>query len=53
MKNDPREYGKRLVFSDNPSAALKGRAMALGAGGFFDKARDIGLLVSHIQQMLH
>jgi DNA-binding NarL/FixJ family response regulator len=53
LKSDARPYGKRFVFTSNPSSALKARTMALGADGFFDKSTDIGVLVSRIQQLLH
>ncbi|MGB6055114.1 MAG: response regulator [Burkholderiaceae bacterium] len=53
LKNDAREYGKRLVFTSNSSNALKARTAALGADGCFDKSTDIGMLVSRIRDMLH
>jgi len=51
LKNDARQYGKRLVFTSSPSSALKARSLALGADGFFDKSRDMTTLVHRIQDM--
>lgn len=53
LKSDARQYGKRFVFTSNSNNALRARTMALGADGFFDKSTDIGVLVSHIREMLH
>lgn len=53
LKSDARQYGKRFVFTSNPNHVLRARTMALGADGFFDKSTDIGVLVSHIRDMLH
>ncbi len=53
LKSDARTYGKRLVFTSNPSTALKARTLALGADAFFDKARDMDILIGHIQSMAH
>jgi len=53
LKSDARDYGKRLVFTSNYSNALKARTAELGADGCFDKSTDIGMLVSHIREMLH
>jgi DNA-binding NarL/FixJ family response regulator len=49
LKKDAREYGKRFVFTSNPSSALKLRTTALGAEGFFDKSRDLNLLITYLQ----
>jgi len=53
LKGDARAYGKRFVFTSNPSTALKARTLALGAAGFFDKSRDMDILVHHIQALVH
>ncbi|MES2104777.1 MAG: response regulator [Pseudomonadota bacterium] len=53
LKSDARAYGKRLVFTSNPSTALKARTLALGADAFFDKSRDMDILIGHIQSMMH
>ncbi|MFZ6760064.1 response regulator [Undibacterium sp. Ji50W] len=53
LKNDGRLYGSRLVFTSNPSNALKIRTMSLGAEGFFDKSREMDNLVDHIQALAH
>lgn len=53
LKCDAKTYGKRFVFTNSPSVALQTRSMALGADGFFDKARDLDVLVTQIQAMLH
>ncbi|WP_394781219.1 response regulator [Undibacterium sp.] len=53
LKSDARPYGKRLVFTSNPSTALKARTLALGAEAFFDKSRDMDVLVNHIHAMVH
>ncbi|MFZ6647381.1 response regulator [Undibacterium sp. TJN25] len=53
LKSDARPYGKRLVFTSNPSTALKARTLALGAEAFFDKSRDMDILVNHIHSMVH
>ena len=53
LKNDNRNYGSRLVFTSDPSTALKARTIALGAEGFFDKSREMDRLVDHIQAMVH
>ncbi|MES2070534.1 MAG: response regulator [Pseudomonadota bacterium] len=53
LKSDAKAYGRRLVFTSNPSLALKARTMALGAEAFFDKSRDMDVLVNHIQAMVH
>jgi DNA-binding NarL/FixJ family response regulator len=53
LRSDAREYGKRLVFTANPSSALRDRTMALGADGFFDKSREMDMLVGRIKEMLH
>lgn len=49
LKNDARQYGKRLVFSNDASNAVRARSMALGADGFFDKSTEIDTLISHIE----
>lgn len=51
LKSDGRQYGSRLVFTSNPSNALKTRTMSLGAEGFFDKSREMDGLVGHIQAL--
>ncbi|GGC76153.1 response regulator [Undibacterium terreum] len=53
LKSDAKAYGKRLVFTSNPSTALKARTLALGAEAFFDKSRDMDVLVNHIQGLAH
>lgn len=53
LKTDARTYGKKFVFTGSPSVALKDRTMALGADGFFDKSRELEVLVSEIQALLH
>jgi DNA-binding NarL/FixJ family response regulator len=53
LKNDERDYGKRLVFTSSPSRALKFRTLSLGAEGFFDKSFEMDMLVDHIQAMTH
>ncbi len=52
LKRDSRAYGKRFVFTNSPSAALQHRSLALGADGFFDKSRDLDVLVSQLKAML-
>jgi DNA-binding NarL/FixJ family response regulator len=53
LKSDARIYGKRLVFTSSPSLPLKTRTFALGAEGFYDKSRDMDMLVNNIQAMAH
>lgn len=53
LKSDGRQYGSRLVFTSNPSNALKTRTMSLGAEAFFDKSREMDSLVGHIQALAH
>jgi DNA-binding NarL/FixJ family response regulator len=53
LKEDARDYGKRLVFTSTPSSALRDRTMALGADSFFDKSREMDMLVNRIQQLAH
>lgn len=52
LKSDGGDNGKqgvRLVFSNHPSAALKSRALALGAEAFFDKSREMEQLVGRVR----
>lgn len=51
LRKDGRNYGVRLVLTNNPSLALKARTLALGAAAFFDKSREIDDLVSYVQVM--
>ena len=51
LKKDDKPYGKRLVFTNSASLALKDRALALGAEGFFDKSRDMDSLIDHIHAL--
>ena len=51
LKNDGRPYGKRLVFTNSANSALRDRALALGADGFFDKSRDMDNLIDRIQAL--
>jgi DNA-binding NarL/FixJ family response regulator len=53
LKSDGKAYGKRFLFSSNSNTAFKNRTLALGADGFFDKARDMDALVSQLQAMVH
>lgn len=53
LKSDGCHYGSRLVFTSNPSNALKTRTLSLGAEGFFDKSREMDSLVDHIQALAH
>jgi DNA-binding NarL/FixJ family response regulator len=53
LQRDRKSYGKRFVFTNNPSPALQARSMLLGADGFFDKSNDLDKLVSCLQAMLN
>jgi DNA-binding NarL/FixJ family response regulator len=52
LKDDLKSYGKRLVFTNSPSPDLRVRSMALGADDFFDKSKDLDMLVCCLQAML-
>jgi two-component system OmpR family response regulator len=52
LQHDPWKHGKRFVFTNSPSPALKSRCIALGADEFFDKSRDLNMLVNRLQAML-
>lgn len=51
LQSDAKTYGRRIVFTGNPSSEMKARTAALGASAFFDKSRDMDMLVSYIQAM--
>ena len=51
LKKDDKPYGTRLVFTNSANTALKDRALALGAEGFFDKSRDMDSLIDRIQAL--
>lgn len=51
LKKDGRNYGARLVLTNNPSLALKARSIALGATAFFDKSCEIDELVNYLQSI--
>lgn len=52
LTRDGKTYGKRIVFTNSPSVTLQSRSIALGAERFFDKSRDLDVLVIHIEAML-
>ena len=49
LQRDTKAYGKRIVFTGNPSLEMKNRTLALGASAFFDKTRDTDMLVNYIE----
>jgi two-component system OmpR family response regulator len=51
LRHDCKQYGKRFVFTNSPSPALKASSIALGADEFFDKSRDLNVLVGRLQAM--
>ncbi|MET3117358.1 two-component system OmpR family response regulator [Undibacterium sp. GrIS 1.8] len=53
LQNDARDYGKRFVFTNHPTPALRTHSLKYGAEDFFDKSREMDLLVSRIRDLLH
>jgi DNA-binding NarL/FixJ family response regulator len=51
LQHDVKSYGKRFVFTNSASAALKERSLTLGADGFFDKSTDLNTLVNHLREI--
>ena len=52
LQNDARDYGRRFVFTNHPTTALRTHSLKYGAEDFFDKSREMDKLVSRIHQLV-
>ncbi|MCU6434892.1 response regulator [Undibacterium sp. Jales W-56] len=52
LQHDARHYGKRFVFTSYPTEVLRRHSVKLGADEFFDKSREMELLVNRVRELV-